>query len=499
MGPLRVHPRNPRYFADGGGRAVYLTGSHTWSNLQDQGPKDPPRPFDYEAYLDFLRERNHNVIRLRAWEQARWAPRSDGKGQNPSDWFIQPNPYARTGPGRALDGKPKFDLERWDDAYFERLRTRVRLARERGIYVSVMRFQGWSSAKSWLGGTPWRGHPYHPENNVQGFNGNRSGDTGPALDDPRVRERQAAYIREVVDTLNDLDNVLYEVTNGARAGEATAGTVLGIRDTRFTLDSRPTFLLGISYYGALGAPEEFIRRDLDDLARHGFNWVRVWATWGAFDRDVSAVDAEGRAREPFLGRLGRLVAECDRRGLVVDVTLTRGDRANGGAIPDLKAHRRAVETLVGALKEHRNWYLDLANERDVRDARHVPAGELRALREQVRVLDPERLVTASFGGHDLDEADLREALLTIGLDFVAPHRPREAGSAGQTEARTRECLATMRRIGRSAPVHYQEPFRRGYGRWQPTASDFLTDLRGAVAGGAAGWCLHNGSSRGDPE
>src|SRR5262249_39060526 len=99
----------------------------------------------------------------------------------------------------------------------------------------------------------------------------------------------------------------------------------------------------------------------------------------------------------------------------------------------------------------------------------------------------------------LDEADLREALRTIGLDLVAPHRPRGAESAGQTEARTRECLATMRAIGRSAPVHYQEPFRRGYGRWQPTASDFLTDLRGAVAGGAAGWCLHYGSSRGAPE
>ena len=41
-GPLRVHPKNPRYFTDGSGRAVYLTGSHTWSNLQDQGPKDPP-------------------------------------------------------------------------------------------------------------------------------------------------------------------------------------------------------------------------------------------------------------------------------------------------------------------------------------------------------------------------------------------------------------------------------------------------------------------------
>lgn len=213
MGPLRVHPRNPRYLADGGGRAVLLVGSHTWSNLQDQGPADPPKPFDYDGYLDFLRDRHHNVIRLWAWEQARWAPWSDGKGQAPSDGFIAPNPYARTGPGLALDGKPKFDLEAWDDAYFDRLRTRVRKAGERGIYVSVMLFQGWSSAKSWMGGTPWRGHPYHPDNNIQGFDGNRSGDTGPALDDPQVRDRQAAYIRKVIDTVNDLDNVLYEVTN----------------------------------------------------------------------------------------------------------------------------------------------------------------------------------------------------------------------------------------------------------------------------------------------
>src|SRR5262245_14165752 len=41
-GPLRVHPKNPRYFADGSGKAVYLTGAHTWANLQDIGFTDPP-------------------------------------------------------------------------------------------------------------------------------------------------------------------------------------------------------------------------------------------------------------------------------------------------------------------------------------------------------------------------------------------------------------------------------------------------------------------------
>src|SRR5687767_15407079 len=32
-GTLRVLPSNPRYFTDGSGRAIYLTGSHVWWNL----------------------------------------------------------------------------------------------------------------------------------------------------------------------------------------------------------------------------------------------------------------------------------------------------------------------------------------------------------------------------------------------------------------------------------------------------------------------------------
>ena len=54
-----------------------------------------------------------------------------------------------------------------------------------------------------------------------------------------------------------------------------AATELGIKDTQFTLNGEPTFLLCISYYGALGASEDFIRRDLDDVQRYGFNWIRV--------------------------------------------------------------------------------------------------------------------------------------------------------------------------------------------------------------------------------
>ena len=162
-----------------------------------------------------------------------------------------------------------------------------------------------------------------------------------------------------------------------------------------------------------------------------------------------------------------------------------------------EAHRHAVETVVTALKPWRNWYLDLSNERNIRDPRHSSFEELQDLRALARRLDPLRLVTASHAG-DIARADLREYLQTVRVDFIAPHRPRQARSPAQTEEKTAEYLAWMKELGGMAPVHYQEPFRRGFGGWEPKAEDFVTDARAARSSGAAGWCLHNGDTRAAP-
>src|ERR1041385_6813676 len=69
IGPLRVDLQNPRYFTTGDGKALYLTGSHTWGNLKDRAHVDPPPPFDYPAFLDFLVAHRHNFFRLWTWEQ----------------------------------------------------------------------------------------------------------------------------------------------------------------------------------------------------------------------------------------------------------------------------------------------------------------------------------------------------------------------------------------------------------------------------------------------
>lgn len=283
----------------------------------------------------------------------------------------------------------------------------------------------------------------------------------------------------------------------ATADEPGRTLQIGVRDTRFTLNNKPVFLLGCSYYGALGANEITWKADLDDLQKSGFNWIRIWATWAAYDHDVSAVDGQtGEVREDYLNKLKSILAECDRREIIVDVTLSRGSSSTGPVrLQTHDAHRRAVETLTTSLKPWRNWYLDLGNERNIGDQRFVSIKQLKDLRSLVRKLDVERLVTASHGG-DLSADDVRDYVMEVQVDFLCPHRPRDKHSPGQTESTTRQLLQTMKELGRVVPVHYQEPFRRGYPGYPPEAGDYLTDLHGALAGGAAGWCFHNGATRG---
>jgi hypothetical protein len=170
-----VHPANPRYFTDGTKRpdgsltAIYLTGLHTWANLIDRGPGDPPPAFDFDGYLKFLQEHHHNFIRL--WGRHVSWYHDYGEGE----LHAAPLAWPRTGPGTALDGKPKFELSRFNAVYFDRLRQRTIAAGDRGIYVSVMLFGGSNECR---GG--WRGKPFNSQNNVNSIDGDPSGGWGRA-------------------------------------------------------------------------------------------------------------------------------------------------------------------------------------------------------------------------------------------------------------------------------------------------------------------------------
>jgi hypothetical protein len=222
-GPLRVHPTNPRYFTADGKSAVFLTGAHTWNNLVDMGRSDPPEAFDFDGYLDFLERHHHNFVRLWAWDSTTWDTQANGSLGKDFIHNAAPLPWLRTGPGNALDGKPKFDLSRFNPDYFDRLRSRLEAASRRGVYVSVMFFEGWGlfhgnrRRNLQQDGWAWLTHSFNPQNNVNGLRLETSDDRLSAqvhrVGIPAINALQLAYIHKVVDTLNDLDNVLYEVIN----------------------------------------------------------------------------------------------------------------------------------------------------------------------------------------------------------------------------------------------------------------------------------------------
>ena len=211
-GPLRVSEENPRYFTDDEGKAVYLTGSHTWNNLVDMSPADPLENFDFVHYLQWLKQYNHNFIRLWVWELLNWD--THGISDEAKDYQVAPHPWARTGPGDALDGKPKFDLQQFDPVYFDRLKERVKLAFDSGMYVSIMLFEGWGLQFS---PNAFENHPFHPANNINGINGDANGDGKGVeihtLENKEITTIQQTYIKNVIDIINEFDNVLYEISN----------------------------------------------------------------------------------------------------------------------------------------------------------------------------------------------------------------------------------------------------------------------------------------------
>src|SRR6266542_487889 len=84
-----------------------------------------------------------------------------------------------------------------------------------------MLFEGWG-----LSFATWDGHPFNVRNNVQGINGDPNKDgkgvETHTLEIPAVTRIQEAYVRKVIDTVNDLDNVLFEIANESNFAHSKA-------------------------------------------------------------------------------------------------------------------------------------------------------------------------------------------------------------------------------------------------------------------------------------
>ncbi len=225
-GLLRVHPENARYFTDDSGQAIYLAGHQSFVDLQDNSfnkafIRGGQRTLDWEAYLDFLTERHFNYLR-------NWIIWSTGSGSMaPVNRAIAfPMPYRRVeGHGKARDGGNKFDLYQFNERFFQRMRERCEDLQQRGVYVSIMLFEVYGFLEGEASGVPpqtlWDGNVFNKANNINGIDTDENGD-GKGIEffytqDERVLDLQRAFVRKVIDTVNHLDNVFYEIANELHA------------------------------------------------------------------------------------------------------------------------------------------------------------------------------------------------------------------------------------------------------------------------------------------
>ena len=210
MGPLKQSTVNTRYFVDPAGNAVFLSGTHTWDDFQDTDTSGgTPTAFDFNSYVSFLKQNGHNVTIL--WHKD--LPEYCGWNFSGSTWRMAPWPWQRPGPGVATDGNPKFDLRQFNQAYFDRLLARVQQLQANGIYAIVELFDGnqLTSARCSTDGYAFTG-----ANNVNGVDdGYMLGAAGvnsvTMPGNNAITNFQDAYLKKVVDTLNNQPNVIWEI------------------------------------------------------------------------------------------------------------------------------------------------------------------------------------------------------------------------------------------------------------------------------------------------
>ncbi|WP_077919881.1 hypothetical protein [Spirosoma sp. 209] len=244
--PLQLLPENPHYFQyDGKPTLLVGSGEHYGAvvNLD----------FDYKTYLATLAADGLNNTRLFTGAYV----------EKQGDFGIQKNtlaprsgrlilPWARSEQsGYALGGN-KFDLSRWDEAYFERLRDFMSRAQQLGIIVEVTLFSSYY-------GTGWPYSPFNPANNINQTDAIRPLQAN-TLQNGNLLKYQEQYVRKLVRELNSFRNLYYEIQNEPWA------------------DLKDTVLTRNEYHTSPDGKRDW-RATLEVSSQASLQWQRRVASW----------------------------------------------------------------------------------------------------------------------------------------------------------------------------------------------------------------------------
>jgi hypothetical protein len=217
--PLALHPENPHYFLFRGKPTIVITsGEHYGAVLN--------LDFDYRKYLDTLARDGLNGTRT-------WA----GAYCEPSDAFkIADNtlapaaarficPWARSAQPGYANGGNKFDLTKWDKAYFKRLKDFLSQAQKKNIIVEVNLFCPFYEESM------WSLSPMNANNNINGVGAIGRTDVYTLDKCDGLLAAQDAMVRKIVSELKGFDNLYYEICNEPYFGGVTLEWQQHIADT----------------------------------------------------------------------------------------------------------------------------------------------------------------------------------------------------------------------------------------------------------------------------
>jgi len=207
--PLNLHPENPHYFLFRGKPAIIITcGEHYGAVLN--------LDFDYRKYLGTLARDGLNGTRV--WAGPYCEP--------PTAFHIASNtlaplpgrficPWARSDLDGYANGGNKFDLTRWDEAYFKRLRNFLVQAGKRAVIVELNLFCPFYDESM------WQLSPMNPINNVNGLATVSRTNVYTLDQHGGLLPFQDAMVRKIVGELKDFDNLYYEICNEPYFGGVT--------------------------------------------------------------------------------------------------------------------------------------------------------------------------------------------------------------------------------------------------------------------------------------
>lgn len=207
--PISLHPDNPHYFLFRGKPTILITSAEHYGAVMNLD-------FDYVKYLDALQSKGLNNTRVftGSYVEPQGAFKIEKNTMAPApNRFIAPWARSLT-PGYANGGN-KFDLTKWDAAYFTRLKDFVAQAGRRGVVVEVNLFCPFYEELQ------WKLSPQNAVNNVNNLGTVARTDVYTLDKHGGLLAVHDALTRKVVAELKDFDNVYYEICNEPYFGGVT--------------------------------------------------------------------------------------------------------------------------------------------------------------------------------------------------------------------------------------------------------------------------------------